>query len=418
VYCQVSKTKNISRYLKGDSKATIDRLKRKFREKAPSRLHRTSARWPPFDSHLRAHCRNPAGWASSAIFPKSKKRGPDERGRPSKLLKRRTAQPRLSRQGPMNVNPSVNVVVFEVQVEGHVERFTGQASTRAADCIRQVWAALNAKRPLSPSGVGRIYSEWEPSPEDKAFLDATFPDQCQVTFSFPRPASDAGWDEAMRQVEDQIRQTMAKRIATEEFSKPNNQLDDLLPVLRDIDGFSEMVVNRSVGPARWSRGRRAGRARQPRSRGWVSRPGDAGVQKGVRGAVAALCRSRRSGDARHVSKPTYQAERYLHTTQRLTQHPVHPCREPGRRGMPCQPIVHVGPCQVFPCPSHRLPNHACHRCTLQPGPPSRTRSGSDRPITRRKSAFPKSGGRQLRIFISRAICGRGVGPPKPAVAAD
>jgi hypothetical protein len=151
----------------------------------------------------------------------------------------------------MNADTSVNVVVFEVELEGRLEQRVGQGRTRADDCIRQVWADLNAKEPLRPEGVQRIYSEWEPSAEDKAFLDATFSEQCQVTFSFKRPATTAGWDEATRQVEEQIRQATARRIAEEEFARPNHALDDLLPVLRTAepdDDISQMIVNRPVGP--------------------------------------------------------------------------------------------------------------------------------------------------------------------------
>jgi hypothetical protein len=104
---------------------------------------------------------------------------------------------------------------------------------------------------LRPEGVQRIYSEWEPSPEDKAFLDAAFPKHCQVTFSFRRPVTAAGWDEAMRHVEEQIQQATAKRIVEEEFSKTNQELDDLLLVLRIAepgDNFSQMIVNCPVGP--------------------------------------------------------------------------------------------------------------------------------------------------------------------------
>src|SRR5262249_15605479 len=49
----------------------------------------------------------------------------------------------------------------------------------------------------------------------------------------------------------QIRHAMAKRVAQEELSKPNDNLDDVLPVLRTSgpdDGFSDMIVNRPVAP--------------------------------------------------------------------------------------------------------------------------------------------------------------------------
>jgi len=151
----------------------------------------------------------------------------------------------------MDVNPSVNVVVFEAEHEGKLDRFVGRAPTRADDCLRQVWSELSAKHGLRPETVKRIYSEWEPSPQDKAFLGSTFPEQTEVTFSFQRPASADGWDEAMRQVEKQIRDAMAKRVAEEALSKSNNSLDDVLPVLRSEepgDLFSQTIVHRTVAP--------------------------------------------------------------------------------------------------------------------------------------------------------------------------
>lgn len=147
----------------------------------------------------------------------------------------------------MEVNASVNVVVFEVEHQGKLDKFVGQGPTRADDCVRQVWLELSAREGLRAEGVKRIYSEWEPSEQDKAFLDATFPAEVEVMFSFARPAAD-GWDEALQEVETQIRDAMAKRVAQEELSKPNDRLDDLLPVLRISDGFTEMIVNRAVGP--------------------------------------------------------------------------------------------------------------------------------------------------------------------------
>jgi hypothetical protein len=151
----------------------------------------------------------------------------------------------------MNIDASVNVVVFEVEIAGQLEKRLGKGPTQAEDCVRQVWAGLCAKEPLKAENVRRIYTEWEPSAGDLAFLEATFPEKCQVNFSFNRPASPDGWAEALKQVEAKLRETAAKRIAEEALSRSTNQLDDLLPVLRTAqpgDGFSEMIVNRTVGP--------------------------------------------------------------------------------------------------------------------------------------------------------------------------
>jgi hypothetical protein len=148
----------------------------------------------------------------------------------------------------MDVDVSNNVVVFRFDAQGRAETRTGHGPARAADCIRQVWAGLCAKEPLNPMAVRHIYTEWEPSDEDKAFLDANFPQDCQVNFSFHRPTSEEGWAQAMKQAEEQMRQALAKKTLDDASAKSKGRLDDLMPVLRNIDGFSEMVVNCPVGP--------------------------------------------------------------------------------------------------------------------------------------------------------------------------
>jgi hypothetical protein len=111
----------------------------------------------------------------------------------------------------MNADPSVNVVVFEIALAGRLEKLVGDGPTRADDCVQRVWKALAVQHGAYPSDVRRIYSEWDPSPEDKAFIDATFPAELKVTYSFSRPAPD-GWDQAMREVAATI-ESAAKRRA-------------------------------------------------------------------------------------------------------------------------------------------------------------------------------------------------------------
>ena len=151
----------------------------------------------------------------------------------------------------MNTDAAVNVVVFEVDMGGRLESRLGQGPTRAGDCVRQIWADLCAKEALRPESVHRIYSEWEPSAEDIAWLDANFPKDCKVQYSFSRPATAAGWDEAMRQAQEQMRERAAKRAVEEMLAQPKNRLDDIMPVLRTserADILSEAIVNRPVGP--------------------------------------------------------------------------------------------------------------------------------------------------------------------------
>src|SRR5207302_199352 len=91
----------------------------------------------------------------------------------------------------MNADPAVNVVVFEVAVGGRLEKLVGDGPTRVDDCVRAVWHALAAEHGVKPGDVRHLYSEWEPSAADKTFIDATFPSNLEVTYSFPglpRPA--------------------------------------------------------------------------------------------------------------------------------------------------------------------------------------------------------------------------------------
>jgi hypothetical protein len=137
----------------------------------------------------------------------------------------------------MSVNPSVNVVVFQLRSDaGPVER-ASEGPTRADDCVRRAWAVVVERDGAKAEDVRQVYSEWEPSDADKAFIDATFPADTQVSFSFARPADD-GWDAALASAEASIRATLQKEAPEAK----------LMPVLRDLDAFSEMVVHRAIGP--------------------------------------------------------------------------------------------------------------------------------------------------------------------------
>lgn len=151
----------------------------------------------------------------------------------------------------MNADATVNVVVFEVEIGGRLEKRLGEGPTRADDCVRQVWGQLSADGALRPEGVRRVFSEWEPSAGDRAFMESTFPKGCEVLFSYRRPVTEAGWDEALRQAEEQIRQATAKKAADEGLATTKNRLDDLLPVLRTLepgDVFSPRAVGLTIGP--------------------------------------------------------------------------------------------------------------------------------------------------------------------------
>jgi hypothetical protein len=87
----------------------------------------------------------------------------------------------------MNTDSSENVVVFEVLIGRRLQKLLGEGSTTAVDCIRRVWDELTSAFGLRPEGVRRVYSQWEPTPEDRAFIAAEFPPSVKVTYSFRRP---------------------------------------------------------------------------------------------------------------------------------------------------------------------------------------------------------------------------------------
>jgi hypothetical protein len=93
----------------------------------------------------------------------------------------------------MNTDYGVNVVVFEVKVGRRLEKVLGECSTRDADGIRSVWGELATAFNLRPAAVRRVYCQWEPTPDDRAFLAATFPRAVKVSYSFRRPPARRDW---------------------------------------------------------------------------------------------------------------------------------------------------------------------------------------------------------------------------------
>jgi hypothetical protein len=87
----------------------------------------------------------------------------------------------------------VNVVVFEVLIGRRLEKLQGEGSTKAVDGIRQVWSELVAGFGVRPADVRRVYAQWEPTPDDRAFLAAEFPPAVKVSFSFRRPLARREW---------------------------------------------------------------------------------------------------------------------------------------------------------------------------------------------------------------------------------
>jgi hypothetical protein len=93
----------------------------------------------------------------------------------------------------MNTDSSVNVIVFEVLIGRRLEKLLGEGPTKAADGIRRVWGELAAEYGLCPSDVRRVYIQWEPTLDDRAFLAAEFPTAVKVSYSFRRPSARRDW---------------------------------------------------------------------------------------------------------------------------------------------------------------------------------------------------------------------------------
>jgi hypothetical protein len=124
----------------------------------------------------------------------------------------------------VDVDPRTNVVVFQLNnADGEI--LVGRAPTLAEDGVRQAWEGTSREHGAQPGQVAALHSEWEPSPADMAFIDATFAD-VTVTFNFSRPEPD-GWEEAFAAA------SAAMFDANDGDSRPEAEQTDsqLLPVL-------------------------------------------------------------------------------------------------------------------------------------------------------------------------------------------
>jgi len=138
----------------------------------------------------------------------------------------------------MPVDPAMSVVVFQLaSSQGPIERTT-HATAQHDDFLRRAWLSLVEQFGLLPQDVRQIYTEWEPSEADLAFVDATFPKGIDLSFSFRRPKNAEDWPAALAQAEATIRATLEAAPA----------MGQLLPVLRDRDLLGEAVVHRPLTP--------------------------------------------------------------------------------------------------------------------------------------------------------------------------
>lgn len=131
----------------------------------------------------------------------------------------------------MDIDPRTNVVVFQLN-NATDEIVVGHAPTVADDSVRQAWEGVRNEHDARPGDVVALHSEWEPSPVDVSFIEATFPD-ATVTFNFSRPDQD-GWEKAFAaasaaMIEANDRQSPAADEAHPEQADASD--GQLLPVL-------------------------------------------------------------------------------------------------------------------------------------------------------------------------------------------
>lgn len=144
----------------------------------------------------------------------------------------------------MDIDPTLNIVVFKVKGLLGAKTYAQQAPTQSANGVEQAWLAIQAEQTLKPAKVVEIYSEWGPSDEDEQFLRATFP-KADYSYSFSRPENEEDWDAAF----DEAAQQMLEAAGVEMPSMDAEETS-LLPVLRnddDGDMMAEIGVYREVG---------------------------------------------------------------------------------------------------------------------------------------------------------------------------
>ena len=115
----------------------------------------------------------------------------------------------------MNTDSNINMVVFEIRTASGLEKVMCEGPCRADDCLQQLWNALKRQRGIAGNDVTRIYSEWEPSNEDKVFVSQACPN-APLTYSFSRPARD-GWERAIREAKATIESALAKKAAPKKW---------------------------------------------------------------------------------------------------------------------------------------------------------------------------------------------------------
>jgi len=125
-----------------------------------------------------------------------------------------------------NNDPRINFVVFDIGTAANTTTKVHAVETRSENGIETAWRAV-AGEGMEASKVVRLFSEWQPTPSDQAFITTHFPGVA-LTHSFPRPEQEEGWEAAFAEA--------AAAMEKAQQTMPDALDDDailLLPVLRD-----------------------------------------------------------------------------------------------------------------------------------------------------------------------------------------
>lgn len=108
----------------------------------------------------------------------------------------------------MTIDPTRNAVGFLLRRGEDGQGAVADAATRDEDCVQQAWEEVRRTHQARPEEVTALYTQWQPSERDAAFIAQTFPD-AEVSYDYARPAPD-GWDAAFAEarvaMEEEARQ--------------------------------------------------------------------------------------------------------------------------------------------------------------------------------------------------------------------
>jgi hypothetical protein len=138
----------------------------------------------------------------------------------------------------MSSDPTSNVIVFAIERQGKKENIVNQVRTQAVDGIETAWAKARQSHGVQVRDVKEIYSEWQPSKEDEAFITRLFP-KVKVSYSFDRP-TDGNWAQVFAEVQRIIEASLQKD------AQKQTSAETVLPILRNADELTQAMVHRPL----------------------------------------------------------------------------------------------------------------------------------------------------------------------------